>query len=262
MGKGLARVEERQEREIILAALEELRARLITDLSPERIGLLTRGELAKVVHAAVQAYMARNGLNIDAVTHRDLITALIKDLLDPVKRSADSDDGAARPSFDRSAVEAAKARIQPLVLEHMDVAAAAEMPRAVFEAQLSGWIKDLLTEIKIQLDFVEQRELVASLIADMFSPGSVTTRRERFEARISSEQKALFKRAADLQGRTLTDFVIASAHDAAVRTIEEMEVIRLSAADSRAFAEALLNPRQPSAELRAAAQRYRKMVGQ
>ena len=102
MGKGLARVEERKEREIILAALEELRARLITDLSPERIGLLTRGELAKVVHAAVQAYMARNGLNIDAVTHRDLITALIKDLLDPVKRSADSDDGAARPSFDRS----------------------------------------------------------------------------------------------------------------------------------------------------------------
>src|SRR5260370_7998512 len=49
----------------------------------------------------------------------------------------------------------------------MDVAAAADMPRAVFEAQLSGWVKDLLTETKIQLNFSEQRELVESLIADM-----------------------------------------------------------------------------------------------
>ena len=53
----------------------------------------------------------------------------------------------------------------------MDVAAAAEMPRAVFEAQLSGWVKDLLTETKIQLNFVEQRELVEILIADMLGLG-------------------------------------------------------------------------------------------
>ncbi len=35
----------------------------------------------------------------------------------------------------------------------MDVAAAAEMPRATFEAQLSGWVKELLAETKIQLNF-------------------------------------------------------------------------------------------------------------
>src|SRR5215467_4595690 len=75
------------------------------------------------------------------------------------------------PAATRSPVDAAKAQIQPLVLEHMDVAAAAEMPRAVFETQLSGWVKDLLTETKIQLNFVEQRELVESLIADMLGLG-------------------------------------------------------------------------------------------
>jgi Flp pilus assembly CpaF family ATPase len=53
----------------------------------------------------------------------------------------------------------------------MDVAAAAEMPRAVFEAQLGGWVKDLLTETKLQLNFAEQRELVQSLIADMLGLG-------------------------------------------------------------------------------------------
>lgn len=89
----------------------------------------------------------------------------------------------------------------------------------------------------------------------------VRPRSERLEARISSEQKALFQRAAELQGRTLTDFVIASVHESAVKAIAELEAIRLTAADSRAFAEALLHPREPVPELRAAAERYSKMVG-
>jgi uncharacterized protein (DUF1778 family) len=61
-------------------------------------------------------------------------------------------------------------------------------------------------------------------------------------------------------GRTLTDFVIASVHDAAVRAIEETQTIQLSARDSRAFAEALLNPREPNARLKASAQRYLKLT--
>ena len=84
---------------------------------------------------------------------------------------------------------------------------------------------------------------------------------ERLEARISREQKQLFQRAADLQGRTLTDFVVSSAQEVAVRTIGEMQIIRLNAEDSRAFAEALLNPREPTERLRAAARRYREMLG-
>ena len=87
-------------------------------------------------------------------------------------------------------------------------------------------------------------------------------RHERINLRLSRNAKRKLEHAAAYSDKTLTDFVIASAHDAAVRTIDEMEIIRLRAADSRAFAEALLNPRQPPAELRAAAQRYRKMVGQ
>ena len=45
---------------------------------------------------------------------------------------------------------------------------------------------------------------------------AAAARGERLEARISAEQKGLLQRAADLQGRTLTDFVVQSAHDAAV----------------------------------------------
>jgi uncharacterized protein (DUF1778 family) len=39
-----------------------------------------------------------------------------------------------------------------------------------------------------------------------------------------------------------------------------LEAIRLTAADSLAFAEALLHPRELVPELRAAAERHRKMV--
>jgi uncharacterized protein (DUF1778 family) len=93
------------------------------------------------------------------------------------------------------------------------------------------------------------------------SARSTKGRDERLEARISRDQKALFQRAAEMQGRTLTDFVIASVNDAAVRVIEEARTIRLSVKESRAFAEAVLNPREPNARLDAAAQRYLKLVG-
>jgi pilus assembly protein CpaF len=158
------------EEDRFLLAREELLARLTGELSPERISILSRGELAKVVDAAVQAHYVRKGVEPDPIVRRNLITALIKGLLQTDKSPAGADDGGSRRS-NRSAVETAKAQIQPLVLEHMDVAAAAEMPRAVFEAQLTGWVKDLLTETKIQLNFLEQRELVESLIADMLGLG-------------------------------------------------------------------------------------------
>ena len=38
-------------------------------------------------------------------------------------------------------------------------------------------------------------------------------------------------------------------------------VIKLNAEESLAFAEALLNPREPTERLRAAARRYREMIG-
>lgn len=84
---------------------------------------------------------------------------------------------------------------------------------------------------------------------------------ERLEARVSKEQKELFQRAADIQGLTLTDFVISSMHNAAVRAIQEHEMMQLIGRDREVFLEALLNPPEPSASLRAAAQRYKQVMG-
>ena len=86
-------------------------------------------------------------------------------------------------------------------------------------------------------------------------------RAERLEARVTAEQKNLIERAAALQGRTITDFVLTSVQDAARRAIDEHRQIVLSVRDSEAFVEALLNPREPNARLKAAAQRYLKLTG-
>jgi uncharacterized protein (DUF1778 family) len=80
---------------------------------------------------------------------------------------------------------------------------------------------------------------------------------DRLEARISSELKALLVRAASIQGRSLTDFVVASAAEAAFRIIREAELLELSERDQAAFADALLNPPAASPALMEAARRYR-----
>ena len=155
----------------LATAKEQLIGRLSTEIRPERRALLSRGELAKLVDAAVQAYFVRNGVDPNPLARRDLVTAIMQALLQPTATESEESQTTARRGPHRAAIEAAKAQIQPLVLEHMDVAAAAEMPRPAFEAQLTGWVKELLAETKIQLNFVEQRELVESLIADMLGLG-------------------------------------------------------------------------------------------
>lgn len=83
----------------------------------------------------------------------------------------------------------------------------------------------------------------------------------RLEARLPVDVLALLKRAAELQGRTLTDFVVSAARDAAVRTIEEAEFIRLSHVDQQRFAEAILNPPPLTAAMQRALKRQSKLVG-
>jgi uncharacterized protein (DUF1778 family) len=87
------------------------------------------------------------------------------------------------------------------------------------------------------------------------------TATERLEARIGPEQKMFFQRAASLRGVTLKEFMVASMHEAAVKTMEEHELLSLSAQEQRVFVQVLLNPPAPNSALRAATKRYKKMTG-
>jgi uncharacterized protein (DUF1778 family) len=83
----------------------------------------------------------------------------------------------------------------------------------------------------------------------------------RFDARLNEEQKVLIQKAADLEGRTMTDFVLHSAEAAAARTIEERAMLILSARETESFVDAILRAAQPGPVLRVAARHYKKTTG-
>ncbi|WP_292004343.1 DUF1778 domain-containing protein [Chlorobium sp.] len=83
----------------------------------------------------------------------------------------------------------------------------------------------------------------------------------RLEARISRATHTRIKLASDIQGRTVTDFVVHAALEAATKTIEENFVVQLSMEGQEAFAEALLNPPEPNDALRRAFERHSALTG-
>jgi len=85
-------------------------------------------------------------------------------------------------------------------------------------------------------------------------------RASRLEARVSLELKRLFQRAADLQGVTLSDFLIGSARQVALQTLQEHQLIQLNEQDTASFVAALLEPPAPGRRLRAAARRFKGLV--
>jgi uncharacterized protein (DUF1778 family) len=83
----------------------------------------------------------------------------------------------------------------------------------------------------------------------------------RIEAKVTPETKALIQQAADIESSTLADFLSKSAQAAAQQTIANHNVLKLSAEASRAFAEAILNPKEPNQKLKDAAIRYKQEFG-
>jgi uncharacterized protein (DUF1778 family) len=89
---------------------------------------------------------------------------------------------------------------------------------------------------------------------------SQDTKTERLEARLSAAQKALLQRAADLQGRSLSDFVVSSVQRAAAAVIREHQLLTLTSQESQRFVALLLAPPQPNDRLRTAAARHQREV--
>mgnify|MGYP005859827285 CR=1 FL=1 len=85
-------------------------------------------------------------------------------------------------------------------------------------------------------------------------------RTERVAARVTPEQKRLLQRAAELTGRSLTDFILSSAQEAAEETLRTHQVIELSGRDAEVIMSALLNPPRPNDRMKAAARQYRELV--
>ncbi len=87
-------------------------------------------------------------------------------------------------------------------------------------------------------------------------------RSARLETRIAPDTLTLAKRAAEIEGRSLSDFVAAAVQAAARQTIEQAHVLQLTLEGQQRFAEALMAPPEPSEGLHRAVQRHRDLIGE
>lgn len=92
----------------------------------------------------------------------------------------------------------------------------------------------------------------------MTSLTEVRQRDQRLEARVTPDQKELIERAACIQGRTLTDFVVSALQDAAKQAIADHTVWKLTQEQQKVFIDALTDPPPPNQTLQKAYKRLRK----
>ena len=74
-------------------------------------------------------------------------------------------------AFVSTPIDEAKTRVQPVLLERIDIAAATEMSRSDLARQVTEIVSEILFEERLRLNLAEQRDLVTMLINDMLGLG-------------------------------------------------------------------------------------------
>ncbi len=156
---------------------ERLLAIVRQRISDAEIRELRRGELAGKILTIVREQTQEPGVSLEPIYERDLVTALIKDALAAAKSAPvvslfpETEEKPAPLTAAANRVESAKDIIQPKLIERLDLSAASNMPRATLARELTGLVAELVQEEKIQLNGLEQRDLVTSLLNDMLGFG-------------------------------------------------------------------------------------------
>jgi uncharacterized protein (DUF1778 family) len=91
-------------------------------------------------------------------------------------------------------------------------------------------------------------------------PSAARNKTSRLDARITPELQQQLRRVAEVQGRSVSDYVTATLRTAVQRDIAEMEVIRLSRAASERFAAMLIDPPDLGPATRCAFEHHRRLV--
>jgi pilus assembly protein CpaF len=169
------------------ARLEEARrvlaAAIGQRLDPATCRQMSRGELARLIGEAAASYLSEKAIKATLLEQRDLVTVLLNELLSrtaeaAAPRAADPFPTQEAPKPVQSGgpamtptLDVAKRRLQSLLMERMDVSAAAQLPRPELERQVAELIGELLAETKLHLNMSEQRDLVAALLDEMLGLG-------------------------------------------------------------------------------------------
>jgi pilus assembly protein CpaF len=176
---------------------------IIEPVVKERFGAeaasMTRSELAAKIAEVIEEVTAATKVSLEASVRSQLKDLLADSMLADVTAKQQAANGAASvkklvpvessseapcapcapgsakksnlTSSSRASVETAKRKVQPILMDRIDVTAASQLPRPEFTRQIGEIVSEILTEHKIQLNLIEQRELVEMMVNDMLGLG-------------------------------------------------------------------------------------------
>ncbi len=181
-----------------LAVLHNRILPLLLDLMPvDKLLAMSRNDIVKSVKSQVTAFLSDQGMELNLLDQRDLVTALTNTLVaklpkpetpapalslqppseTPVETEAppppprSKEPAIMTSGISRASVDQAKIKLQPIVLERIDTSAAARMTREDLSRDLTSLVGDLLIETKTQLTATERQALVEQLLNDMLGLG-------------------------------------------------------------------------------------------
>ena len=165
--------------DVMETVMDRAQALIAKKVDPEKLLGMPRADLAQMIGEAVDE-VTHDEFLLQEHEQRDVVTALINESLLAAKRefshfevAPDSVPGVNGNTIaaSRDSIEAAKERIQPMLMERIDVAKASELPRSELVGRLGEIIAEILGEEKIHLNLLEQRDLVTMLLNDMLGLG-------------------------------------------------------------------------------------------
>ncbi len=173
-------------------ALDRVRSRIATRLGerfdPARLAETPRHELARQISELVGRELADTAIALDLTAQRQLVVGLLVEIMGengrravdalppdgklPPNGKAGRANGTAAPvNGARADIEAAKGRVQPILLSRIDITTASKLPRTELALQIGDVVGEILGEERLQLNRREQRDLVTALLNDMLGLG-------------------------------------------------------------------------------------------
>jgi pilus assembly protein CpaF len=135
---------------------------------------VSRQQMASLITDIVGQVCRDNAIPLDDYQHRQVATSIVNRILAEAKGIAQGHPPSTpdRPKpVSRDLIEDTKIRIQPLLMERIDVGKAVTLPPEELARQISEVVAEILTEQKLQLNLAEQRDVVTALLNDMLGLG-------------------------------------------------------------------------------------------
>ena len=155
---------------------------------------MPREELSRRINSIINELTQDHQYRLNELERRDVVTAVLNQFLMKSKEKLRDvvaggvpggvpggvlggvpgcvlGEGPKAVANSRDSVESAKERIQPILMERMDVTKASDLPRSELAVQVGDIVTEIVGEERIQLNQLEQRDLVTMLLNDMLGLG-------------------------------------------------------------------------------------------